>query len=529
MNNKRSKYTWLNINYDKKENFVNKVKKKFGDLVDLSKSKYNGLYEPLTYICKEHGEVTIPKAILLFSKSRPCKKCAFAVKRMTIEEFMDSAKQRMPEWYEFVEAKEGLVSKGKFKIHCKKHNTIFEQTSKSCLLGSLGCKECHSENLTYMRTKPHDKFIKEATKVHKGKYDYSLVDYKNSYTKVKIICPIHGVFEQKAGGHVTGDGCYKCSKDSCRKPLDTFIEDARKIHGDKYDYSKTVYEQANKKVTVTCPKHGDFLIFPTYHLSKSTPGGCKECWYDEKTEDFIRKAKAVHGDKYDYSKSRYIRYLDKLTIICPTHGEFQQAPNNHLAGSGCQKCKSSIGEKGISLILDRLKIPYIQEYKIPGAGLYRYDFYVPDCNLLIEFHGVQHYYLPKRLAKSWCDEKKVIYTKKHDRIKVKLAKEYDYNLAVIPFTKQVRLVESLLNILSKDCRYKYRGKYYQDIRDIAKIAPVGFNLSKCFINYKELYKKIDSTNYEDKLPIAAQMVSSKKSFLTRFDKNYKGRLAMWSA
>lgn len=113
-------------------------------------------------------------------------------------------------------------------------------------------------------------------------------------------------------------------------------------------------------------------------------------------EYFIQKARKVHNNKYDYSKVNYINTRTKVTIICPDHGEFQQTPNGHLSYNGCYKCKSSIGELTIKAILDKHNISYIQEYRIPNQIYrFRYDFYLTEYKLLIEFHGKQHYeYIP---------------------------------------------------------------------------------------------------------------------------------------
>lgn len=121
-------------------------------------------------------------------------------------------------------------------------------------------------------------FIEEARKIHRDKYDYSQVKYVNSRTKVKIICPKHGIFEQTPHGHLTGRGCYKCGnkKQQQSRCLTTeqFIEKARKIHGNKYDYSLVEYKKNSIKVKIICPKHGVFEQTPVTHLRGS---GCRRC------------------------------------------------------------------------------------------------------------------------------------------------------------------------------------------------------------------------------------------------------------
>ena len=121
-----------------------------------------------------------------------------------------------------------------------------------------------------------------------------------------------------------------------------FIRKSKKIHGDKYDYSKSVYIDSKTKVCVVCPIHGEFMITPNKHYSGQ---GCRKCGYISNSikqtpskEEFIDKAKKIHGDKYDYSKVNYINNHTAICIICPEHGEFWQTPNSHLNGRGCKQC-----------------------------------------------------------------------------------------------------------------------------------------------------------------------------------------------
>ena len=179
-------------------------------------------------------------------------------------------------------------------------------------------------------------FVKKARKVHGNKYDYSKVDYRNSITKVCIICSDHGEFYQKPQSHLSGAGCPECS--GLRRLTDEeFIKNAKEIHGDKYDYSEVNYKNCREKVCIVCPNHGKFYQVANTHLRGN---GCPRCAGNNiiNTEDFIEKARKIHNDKYDYSKAVYKNSRNKVSIICPTHGEFYQLPYNHLIGRGCRKC-----------------------------------------------------------------------------------------------------------------------------------------------------------------------------------------------
>lgn len=192
-----------------------------------------------------------------------------------------------------------------------------------------------------MRKLTTEEFVEKAKKVHSDKYDYSKVNYINSNTKVEIICKEHGSFWQRPSDHLSGHGCNLCSKEenSKRRTITTsdFIEKAKNIHDNKYDYSKTDYRGDGIKVIIICPIHGEFLQTPNAHLRGQ---GCPMCSGVKKLtrEEFILRSIKLHGDKYDYSKVNYVNYRTKVCITCPIHGDFWQSPSEHLCGKGCYKC-----------------------------------------------------------------------------------------------------------------------------------------------------------------------------------------------
>src|SRR5205085_920013 len=137
------------------------------------------------------------------------------------------------------------------------------------------------------------------------------------------------------------------------KSLNNFILDAQKIHGDKFDYSKSNYINNKTNIIIICPKngHGEFLQRPSHHLS--TKISCPKC-IDEETrlsvEEFIEKAIKIHKDTYDYSQVIYLGTKEKVIIFCKKvgHGKFYQEPNSHLSNeSGCPICRYE--DKKISL------------------------------------------------------------------------------------------------------------------------------------------------------------------------------------
>jgi len=115
-----------------------------------------------------------------------------------------------------------------------------------------------------------EEFIKKANLIHKNKYDYSLAKYTGWDKSLKIICPIHGVFEQRACNHLKGYNCKRCSNEIIKNKnsitTKEFIKKAEKIHGNFYDYSLVKYVDSKTKIKIICRKHGVFEQNPRRHL-----------------------------------------------------------------------------------------------------------------------------------------------------------------------------------------------------------------------------------------------------------------------
>lgn len=246
--------------------------------------------------------------------------------------------------------------------------------------------------------------IQKFINIHGLRYSYDKVNYKSYRDKVSIGCLIHGYFEQSVSNHISGHGCPKCKTEyliSLRKlTTETFITKAKLIHGDKYSYDKVIYTDSYTPAIVSCSIHGDFLTTPNAHLQGNN---CIKCKYDKlgdlrrlSKEEFIKRANAVHMSRFSYESLNYKSMMDKVTVTCPVHGDFEQTPVSHLSGSGCPSCNSSRGEHCIENILNKNNIKFIREYILPNQNnKFRYDFYLPDINIIIEFHGIQHYkYVP---------------------------------------------------------------------------------------------------------------------------------------
>lgn len=314
--------------------------------------------------------------------------------------FIEKAIKKHGNKYDYSKV-EYIGSHKQVTIICLEHGG-FNQSPTNHLSGN-GCPECAAKysrgkyRLTTLET-----FLNQAFEIHKDKYDYSKVEWKNTRTKIIIICPIHGEFTQIPQNHIRLKcGCRKCGREIAKSKInkyntDYFIENAIKVHGDKYDYSNSKCFNATDKVEIECPVHGMFPQPANQHLQGH---GCPKCNFDQMANDramgkelFIIKAKEKFGEKYDYSKVEYVNGQKYVCLICPIHGEFEVTPNNHLSKkSGCPICNESKLERTLAFILDERNVKHERQKKFNWLGKQSLDFYLPGYQLAIECQGVQHF------------------------------------------------------------------------------------------------------------------------------------------
>lgn len=244
-----------------------------------------------------------------------------------------------------------------------------------------------------MRRLTKDEFILKSNLIHGNKYDYSFVNYVNNSTKVVIICPEHGKFEQTPSHHLSGKGCPRCAGKN--KSTEDVVKDFRKVHSDRYDYSLVKYSGSRNPVDIICLKHGKFSQTPHEHLSGC---GCPECGKEsvrskksDSINDFINKAINIHNNRYDYSNVNYTRSSDKVEIICPEHGPFMQTPNKHLMGENCPQCSKRYDKSECELyeyiksLLPGYEIIRNSKNIIDGLEL---DIYIPGLGIAFEYDGL---------------------------------------------------------------------------------------------------------------------------------------------
>lgn len=216
-------------------------------------------------------------------------------------------------------------------IVCPIHGEFWQRPAEH--LRGKGCEACgrvvSGEKQKEMVRKT---FVDRCTGIHGDKYTYDKVDYVDSHTKIIVTCKEHGDFKTTPNRILNGSGCPQCKSEKARK-----------------QYSKS-------------------------------------------TSKFIEDAKRVHGDLYDYSLCEYHNNHTKVTVVCREHGAFEIVAGEHLHGCGCPLCKEPMGEKRIRLYLEEKQIPFIRQYHIIYKdNNYKSDFFIPSKNLIIEYNGIQHY------------------------------------------------------------------------------------------------------------------------------------------
>ena len=264
-----------------------------------------------------------------------------------------------------------------------------------------------------MLKRTNKEFVKNAKKIHKGQYDYSETQYVYAKDKVTVICPKHGKWKTTYHSHVTKEhGCQKCSALKRAPSIAEIIGKFRSVHGLKYDYSESEWNNSLKsgwhsKVKIICKIHGSFLMAPAVHYYQKA--GCQKCSHIEGSfkqskpfERTIKDALKIHGNSYKYLRQFSVDRENSrgkrvyLELLCKKHPDssFIQRRSHHLSGSGCPICKESHGERAVSKVLDRLGVNYTREKSFPDlrdkSPLFL-DFWLHDLRIIIEYDGEQHY------------------------------------------------------------------------------------------------------------------------------------------
>lgn len=326
--------------------------------------------------------------------------------RNTRETFVDRATAKHGDRYDY-----SLVVfktlRTKVEILCREHGAFWQEPLNH--INGSGCPACAG----CKRTTVED-FITRSKKAHGDRYDYSRVKYGGVDAKVTIICPEHGAFEQVAYDHMNGRGCAKCGAEKAvRKRTHTkevFVRRAMTAFGDSLDYSRVAYVNSTTKVEIVCPEHGSFFQTPHEHLEST---GCPSCSSVARVsrDEFIDRAKSIHGDKYDYTTIEFFGMGKKVDVKCLDHGLFRTLPKDHIAKmAGCQKCASertsSVEERHLADWIESIG-EEVDRNNREVLGGFEIDIYLPDRKIGIEYNGA-YWHHDERMAHPRIHEKKAM-------------------------------------------------------------------------------------------------------------------------
>jgi hypothetical protein len=369
-----------------RDDFIAKSRQVHGDRYDYSNVKYTNNRIPVEIICPQHGSFWQTPHDHLGHKGHGCPICAneqrSKVQRRSHDSFVQESKSIHASKYDYSKIKY-RGNKIKVEIVCPKHGSFWQVPSNH--LRGAGCPKCGKEKGAQTRIRTQDSFIKGCMAVFGNRYNYSEVMYNGDKFRVKIICHEHGAFWARPHDFLKGHGCPGCGKNQASikntKKQDVFIQEARRIHGDMYDYSKVVYRRGKVKVE----------------------------------------------------------------IICSQHGSFWQTPGNHVGqGQGCPKCSASQGEQRILYLLKSWKVHFVHQKSfsvLREKRMLRFDFYfrIGKLQFLVEYDGPHHF----KDLEFYGGRENLKETQRRDAIKAKFAQDHNFILIRIPYT-EYRHIETIL-------------------------------------------------------------------------------------
>lgn len=354
-------------------------------------------------------------------------------------------------------------------IICKKHGKL-ELIPRDHLRSKHGCPHCASEYVIKPTERINRGFIQKAKKKHRNGFDYSLVELETEPgAKVDIVCPEHGVIKVTLKSHLhSKTGCWDCGFEKGTKKrvkyntLDDVIKEAVKAHGERYTYLN--YDRVNRTVTYLCVDHGKVVQGMDQHFLGK---GCSRCFYDGfriTPESFMERVHVVHPEGYTYDLIELRTVNQNIEITHECGRVYSGRVSNHLNGQGCMRCKSSsFGEDRIRDYLKLNQVEAIEQYRIEGYP-YRYDFYIPEINVLVEYDGQQHF----KPVEFFGGVKALRETKRRDRLKNKIASRYGYTLIRLNYKQFDNIEVCLSRALDTYFRYRVNGVFYSKVTEVSR-------------------------------------------------------------
>lgn len=375
-----------------KDEFIERCQKIHPDW-DFSEINFEGTKKPLIVKCKKHGEFRLAQASQAYRETQKCPHCDLEERKNF---FIQKAKEIHEDKYDYSKV-DYKTNKIPVIIICHEKDEFGEEHGEFLQapgdhLKGYGCSKCSRK---YKPTT--EEWIKKAKLIHPD-FDYSKVIYKDNKTPVVIICKKH-------------------NEEFAVIP-NNFIKDE-----------------------INCPK---------------CRAEYKHNLYTKTTEQFIEDAKKIHGNKYIYDKVNYINKDIPVTIICPEHGEFEQRPSVHLSGWGCKKCTLKTQTKIYNILKQLFPneeiLFEVGEETVDWIEKLRFDIYFPKYNIAVEYDGQQHF-MP---VKIFGGEDNFVKTQKRDYIKNKLCSENNCKLFRIPYNIKKdefkNILQQIKHEIEKDTR-----------------------------------------------------------------------------
>ena len=309
-----------------KEVVIQEFKDFWGDRFNYEKVEYVDTNTKVTITCSKHGDFALypyqhKKGVGCYTCGREAARAKnLGQRKYTTPDFVNECRAIHGDKYDYTRT-EYTHSQAPIIVTCKLHGD-FSTSAKDHKAGS-GCALCANAQRSVDYRMAHAEWLLKCQELHGNKYEY-LSESAGHRSIVHIKCPMHGVFEQKAGNHLSGAGCPKCAK--AQSAIDNTITNA----------------------------------------------------------EYLSRCKAAHGDTYDYAKTAYTGCYDQVVVTCNKHGDFKQRANVHAQGSGCPKCRHRISKPAIAW-LESLGVPIIEHY-LPDVRKYA-DGYDPETKTVYLFHG----------------------------------------------------------------------------------------------------------------------------------------------
>lgn len=355
--------------------------------------------------------------------------------------------------------------------------------------------------------KPQDKYIQKVINRHQDRYDLSKIEYVNSVTPITVICKVHGEFQKNPSELLRDGGCPKCGNDSKKSDWDEIRARFEKQYDNAFDYTNSYYINSKTDMEVRCIEHDViFTITPANHRRFGGCPACREEGYGQHLkltkDEYVTKARAMHGNYYDYTNSDYQGYMYPFNITCKLHGEFTVLAKHHLRGSGCLYCRNTrpvvheVAELSKILTNNTIKKDYLLEeslgdflksrFKYPvtsprlnwDEGLFLPDFVIEDLKLIVEYDGPRHYTQSSTILR--------------DGYKKEMYSKHGYKLINIPYF--VQLDERVIRLLFGEYRE------YMNSMEAYNSYPHGFISPKvllpadfCSIGATRFVNQIDTT------------------------------------